>query len=65
MDGAAQGGDRAGAGSTAAKTTVIRVAETSAGGLDVGLGSLELRGAVVVHQGIQAGQAGAGGQEDR
>jgi len=39
--------------------------EAPAGGLDVGLGSLELDTAMVVHQGIQAGQAGAGGQEDR
>ena len=60
----AQRGHRAGAGSGAAQATVIRMAETSAGGLDVGLGPVELRGTVVVHHGIQAGQAGAGRQED-
>ncbi len=38
--------------------------ETATRGLDVRLNSVELRGAVV-HQGIQTGQAGAGGQEDR
>ena len=41
------------------------MAEAPAGGLDVGLGPLERGSAVVVRQGIQAGQAGAGGQEDR
>jgi hypothetical protein len=44
---------------------MIGMAEAPAGGLDVGLGTLELDAVVVVQQGIQAGQAGAGGQEDR
>jgi len=61
----AQRAHRTGAGSGAAQTTVIRMAEAPAGRLDVGLGPLEMGRAVVVHQGVQAGQAGAGGQEDR
>ena len=60
----AQCGHSAGAGSAATQATMIRMAEAPAGELDVGLGPVELRSAVVVHQGIQAGQAGAGGQED-
>jgi hypothetical protein len=39
------------------------MAEAAAGGFYVGLGPLEM-GGTVVDQGIQAGQAGAGGQED-
>jgi hypothetical protein len=60
----AQRTHRAGAGSSAAQATVIRMAEAPAGGLDVRLGSLDIGSAVVVRQGIQAGQAGAGRQED-
>ena len=60
---AANGGHRAGAGSTAAQATMIRMAEAPAGRLDVGLRSIELCVAVVVDQGIQAGQTGAGRQE--
>jgi len=43
---------------------MIRMAEAPPGGLDVGLGPIEICSAVVVYQGIQAGQAGAGRQED-
>ncbi len=59
-----QRGHCARAGSAAAQATMIGMAEAPAGRLDVGLGPVEIRSAVVVHQGIQAGQAGAGGQED-
>ena len=52
---AVQRGDRAGAGSTAAQATVIRMAEAPAGRLDVGLGPVELRSTIVVQQGIQTG----------
>ena len=38
--------------------------ETATGDLDVGLGPGDLRTTVVVPQGIEAGQAGAGRQED-
>lgn len=38
--------------------------ETAARWLEVRLNSVELRGAVM-RQGVQAGQAGAGGEEDR
>ena len=58
-----QGGHRTGAGGAAAQATVIRMAEAPAGGLDMGLRPVELRIAMVVHQGIQAGQTGAGRQE--
>jgi hypothetical protein len=40
------------------------MAEAPAGGLDVGLGPVEIGSAVVVRQSIEAGQAGAGKQED-
>jgi hypothetical protein len=43
---------------------VIRVAEAPAGSLDVGLGAVDFRPIVVVYQSVQAGQAGAGRQED-
>jgi hypothetical protein len=59
-----QGSDRGGAGSAAAQGTVIRMADAPAGGLDVGLGPVESRRAVVVHHGIQTGQTGAGRQEN-
>jgi hypothetical protein len=59
----AQGGNRARPGCAAAQATVIRMAEAPAGRLDVRLGPVELRSAVV-YRGIEAGQAGAGGQED-
>ena len=57
-------GHRAGPGGAAAQATVIGMTETPAGRLDVGLRSIELRVAMVRGQGIQAGQAGAGRQED-
>ena len=62
--GTAQRGRGAGAGGAAAQGTMIRMTEAAAGGLDVGLGPVELHAVMVVQQGIQAGQAGAGQQED-
>ncbi len=61
----AQRGYRAGPGGSAAQAAVIRVAETPTCRLDVGLGPVGRRVEVVVYQRIQAGQAGAGRQEDR
>jgi len=60
---AAQRGLRTGTGGGAAQGAVIRMAEAPAGWLDVGLGPLGHRGAMVVYQGIQARQAGARRQE--
>lgn len=63
-DDIAQRNHRAGPGGGAAQATVIRMAETPTGGLDVGLGPINRRSTVVVYHHIQAGQAGAGRQED-
>lgn len=60
----AQHGERSGAGGATAQATLIRMAETAAGGLDVGLRPLALRAAVMICQGIEAGQTGARRQED-
>jgi hypothetical protein len=53
-----------GAAGRTAESAVLGVVEASAGGLDVRLGPAGVGALVVIYQGIQAGQAGAGRQED-
>jgi len=55
---------RSGAAGCTAEHTVRGVVQAAAGGLDVGLRPAGSLGVLVKHQRIQAGQAGAGRQED-
>jgi hypothetical protein len=62
---AAQSGHCTGAGGRAAEGAMFGVVEAVAGDLDVGVPSLGVRALVVIENGIQAGETGTGGEEDR
>jgi hypothetical protein len=44
---------------------MLGMVQTSTGGLDVALPPMRVGTLMVVHRGVQAGQAGAGGEEQR
>jgi hypothetical protein len=54
-----------GAGGRSSQPTMLGVVQTSTGGLDVALPPMRIGALVVVHHGVQAGQAGAGGEKNR